>query len=239
VSGLGLPIANALSRSFVIDVCRAGGHWRQSFARGTAKAAVERVGPSVGTSATFTFWPDPEIFKQTTSFPRQQLTERFRELAGLLPGSRFTFVDADGKAETFHYPDGLLGLLAHFSRGTRPLCAPMAEIVETEDGRGSIAYAWFDGPPTYVGFCNGARIDQGLHLAGARAGLVQHFPDVVPELRALRERQNARRTPPVTLGEIMRDGLIAVVSVALDNPAYQGARRDTLINEEAYRLSVA
>lgn len=166
LSGLGLSVGNALSSSFVIDSHHAGSHWRQAFAQGCLKGPLERVGPSADTAVTLTFYPDPDIFERT-AIPRERLANQFRELAALLPGSRFTLSGPGEERQEFHSPAGLVDLLAWHARELTPVCAPIGETVVTEEGRASVAFAWYEeAPETIYGYCNAARVPRGNTCGG-------------------------------------------------------------------------
>jgi DNA gyrase subunit B len=236
LQGVGFSVGNALSRSLVIDSHHAGTHWRQQFARGTTRGPLECVGPSSETAVTITFYADSEIFEQTT-IPRERLVNKFRELAALLPGSRFALSRSGHERQVFHSPGGLVDLLVWVTQGLTPVCAPISDTIETEEGRASIAFAWFEEPDeTIRAYCNGAGVLRGEHLRGVRHALTRHSEHIGPRLRSLRNSLAGRR---VTLGDIVGAGFVALIAFELADPLYNSPTRDNLNNTEAYRLALA
>jgi DNA gyrase subunit B len=236
LQGVGFSVANALSRSLVIDSYHAGTHWRQQFARGTTRGPLECVGPSSETAVTITFYPDPEIFEQTT-IPRERLVNLFRELAALLPNARFTLSGPGEGRQEFHSPGGLVDLLVLSAGGLTPVCGPITDTIETEEGRASIAFAWYaEADETIRAYCNGGRVLRGEYLRGVRHALTRYSDSIGQRLRSLRDSLTGGR---VTIGDIVRKGFVAVIAFELAEPFYNSPTRDSLNNTEAYRLALA
>ncbi|WP_052509117.1 hypothetical protein [Kitasatospora griseola] len=203
---LGLFVVNVLSDRLVAEERNGGVTNRQEYSRGRPVAPPHPTGPADGTGTAITFRPDPEIF-ETVTFDRSALTERFRELAALNRTLDLTLTDARGDVphtERFHSPDGVREFLARL--GADPA---EAIVVEREDDRmgGSMAIALApagDGEPQIATFANSRRTHGGTHLEGFRDGVA------------------------AVLGPDAR--LTAVVSVKLDEPSYEGCRREILGN---------
>ncbi len=113
--GVGISVVNALSEWLVCEVERDGKVYRQEFARGAPQGDMQVVGTSTESGTTISFLPDAEIFDETV-FDATTLLSRFREMAFLTRGLRFTFTDerADGgKPIEFHYEGGIRDFVAY------------------------------------------------------------------------------------------------------------------------------
>ena len=106
--GVGASVVNALSEKMVVEVSREGFVHRQEYMRGEPTGPVEKVRETEKTGTKSTFWPDPEIFKETTVMDREVISSRLREMAFLNKGLKITFTDAKTeKTEDFHYEGGI------------------------------------------------------------------------------------------------------------------------------------
>ncbi|MFD8481624.1 DNA gyrase subunit B [Kitasatospora sp. NPDC059673] len=203
---IGLYVVNALSDRLLAEEWRDGVTTRQEYSCGKPIAPPHPTGPADGTGTAITFRPDPEIF-ETVEFDRPALAARFRELAMLNRTLDVVLTDERGEephTERFHAPDGVREFLTQL--GADPA---EAVVVEREDERmgGSMEIALApagDGEPQVLGFANSRRTEGGTHLVGFRDGVT------------------------AVLGKGAR--LTAVVSVKLDEPSYEGCRREILGN---------
>ena len=101
--GVGASVVNALSEKYIVEVSRQGYVWRQEYMRGEPVAPVEKCEPTDKTGTKTTFWPDPEIFTETTEIDRDVIANRLREMAFLKKGLKKIFIDGHtNKEEIFH-----------------------------------------------------------------------------------------------------------------------------------------
>src|SRR6266498_3266091 len=108
--GVGAKCVNAVSEWFEVEVSRNQQVYHMEFERGKTIKKLEILGKAKGTGTLITFKPDPEIFRETTEFKSDRITQRLRELAFLNSGLEITFIDerlADAKLESFYYKDGV------------------------------------------------------------------------------------------------------------------------------------
>ena len=106
--GVGASVVNALSEKYIVEVSRQGYVWRQEYMRGEPLSPVEKIAETDKTGTKTTFWPDPEIFTETTEIDCDVIANRLREMAFLNKGLKIIFhVDATGSEETFHYKGGI------------------------------------------------------------------------------------------------------------------------------------
>src|SRR5574344_737541 len=102
--GVGASVVNALSEKMVVEVSRSGFVWKQEYLRGEPITSVEKGKETDKTGTKTTFWPDPEIFTETTEIDKDVIINRLREMAFLNKGLKIIFIDGkNGEEQTFHY----------------------------------------------------------------------------------------------------------------------------------------
>src|SRR5206468_2477256 len=122
--GVGAKCVNAVSEWFEVEVSRDGQVHHMEFERGKTIKKLEVIGKARGTGTLVTFKPDPEIFKETTEFKPDRITQRLRELAFLNSGLEITFLDervAEAKQESYYYRDGVEQFVKQLSKGKQVL----------------------------------------------------------------------------------------------------------------------
>jgi DNA gyrase subunit B len=106
--GVGASVVNALSEKMVVEVSRQGFIHRQTYLRGEPTTSVEKIKETEKTGTRTTFWPDPEIFQETTIIDREVIINRLREMAFLNKGLEIIFCDEkSGICENFLYQGGI------------------------------------------------------------------------------------------------------------------------------------
>src|SRR6267142_3739577 len=122
--GVGAKCVNAVSEWFEVEVSRGGQVHHMKFERGKTIKKLEVIGKAKGTGTLITFKPDAEIFRETTVFQSDRISQRLRELAFLNSGLEITFTDerpAEPKPETFFYKDGVVEFVKQINTGKTPL----------------------------------------------------------------------------------------------------------------------
>jgi DNA gyrase subunit B len=238
--GVGVSCVNALSEYLDCEVYRDGKVYAIGFERGRVTSPLKVVGdiPSSarrnrGTKVTFR--PDPEIFPDIT-FDYGTLAARLRELAYLNPGVTLTLTDerigADGKArsEVFHAREGLLEYVRFLMTGKNPV-ADAIHITKT-DPAGlfvcEVALQYHDGySETILAFANNiSNPDGGTHVHGFKNALTRVLHTYAKQTGIIKEKD------PAPTGEDFREGLIAIISVKLPNPAFNNQPKEKLITPE-------
>jgi DNA gyrase subunit B/topoisomerase-4 subunit B len=226
--GVGASVVTALSSSLVARVKREGFLWEQSFARGVPAGRIKKVGPARGTGTTITFTADREIFPQTTFRP-EVIRERLESRSYLHRGLQLVFEnEIAGTSETFQHNQGIAEWIAKLisERGRKAVAEPF--YAERRDGFVvECAIAWTDSTEEQVlSFVNGIPTgDGGTHEAGLKGGLT----------KAVRNYLSVQNLVPKGLtiaAEDAREGLVAVLSVYIQNPQFQGQTKDRLNNPE-------
>jgi DNA gyrase subunit B len=230
--GVGVSVVNALSRRLDIDIQRDGGRFVQTFVDGGEPTGpLERIGDSDGHGTSVTFWPDGTIMEEL-EFRAQTLLERLREMAFLNKGLEITFRDerVDPPSEqVFKYEGGIIDFVTYLNASKEPLFARVIDINDTyESGEVDIALQWNTG--FYEGlhsFANNiATTEGGMHEEGFKKSLT----NVVN--RYARNKGHLKEKDENLLGEDIREGLTAIVSVKLHNPQFEGQTKTKLGNTE-------
>ena len=238
--GVGVSCVNALSSMLEVEVYRDNQVHSMTFARGHVSEPLRVVGKvpesstrTTGTSVTFV--PDADIFP-ITEFSYDTLANRLRELSFLNPGVvirlRDERVDADGKPrdETFKAEEGLLAYVNHLMSGKTAVCVPV-HIRKDDEERSmvcEVALQYHDGyNETLLTFANNINnVDGGTHGQGFKVALTRTMNNYARKVGIIREKD------PTPSGDDLREGLIAIVSVKLPDPAFNNQPKEKLLNPE-------
>ncbi len=229
--GVGASVVNALSEKMVVEVSRDGFVHRQEYMRGEPTGPVEKIRPTDKTGTKSTFWPDPEIFKETTVMDREVISNRLREMAFLNKGLRITFIDAKTeKEEVFHYEGGIGSYVEFLNKNKNVMFEKPVYMDKTIDGIAvEIAMQYTDAyNESVLSFANNINTHQGgTHLTGFRNAITRVLNDYARKNNMLKDSdQNFS-------GDDVREGLTAIVSVKLSEPQFEGQTKEKLGNTEA------
>src|SRR3954447_1416797 len=231
--GVGASVVNALSKELVATVKRDGAQWEMRFKQGAAVGPLKKVGPARGSGTTVFFRPDPTIFPKV-EFDADTIRQRLEISSYLHKGVKIVFEDEATKDRVvFHHTEGLADYLKKIlaERSAVPVHdAPFSLSRESDDSgiRLDVALQWTQSTDEHVrSYVNGIPTGSGgTHENGFRAGLG----------KAVRNYIDTHSLSPkgVTLtAEDIREGLVAVLSVFLAEPQFQGQTKDRLNNPEA------
>ncbi len=236
--GVGVSVVNALSTRLDLEVHRDGSRYRMTFERGgRPQGKLEKVGPSKRTGTIITFWPDPSVFEET-EFRAQTLLERLREMAFLNKGLEIRFHDQRTTPPTdqnFKFNGGLVDFVKHLNTTKEPLFKRVAAF-EYSPGEGAgvveIAMQWNSGFYENIhSFANNiSTTEGGMHEEGFKKALTNVVNKYARGKSLLKEKD------PNLLGEDIREGLTAIVSVKLRNPQFEGQTKAKLGNTEMRSL---
>ena len=221
--GVGVSVVNALSKKLVVNIKRDGKLYRQEFSKGIPQSDLEVIKTTNRTGTQVEFWPDDSIF-EVTEFNDEILTKRFRELAYLNPKITINFKDQrNGRIESFHYEGGLESFVTDMNKNEAVSKAVSFSGGE-EDVLVDFALMYND---TYsenlLSFVNNIKTpDGGTHEAGFRAGLTRVITNYIAANAAAREKDTK------ITGEDIREGLIAVISVKVPEPQFEGQTKGKL-----------
>jgi DNA gyrase subunit B len=227
--GVGVSVVNALSARTEVEVWRDGKKHTITFGRGKKKQPLKSSGRVKSTGTRLRFWPDPDIF-ETTDFSYDTVAERLRETAFLNPGLTITLSDErDGQSDTFRFRKGLVDFVGELLHGKDPVAKPV-EIHHEGEINGDpvaldVAIAWSEAfhderVRSYVNIVRTA--DGGTHEEGLRRALTTTLNKFGRESNAL-----TKKDPNLT-GDDTREGLVAVVSLKMPDPQFEGQTKGRL-----------
>ena len=229
--GVGASVVNALSEKMVVEVSRDGYVHRQEYMRGEPTGPVEKIRETEKTGTKSTFWPDPEIFKETIVMDRDVISNRLREMAFLNKGLKITFIDAKTeKEEVFHYEGGIGSYVEFLNKNKNVMFEKPVYMDKTVDGIAvEIALQYTDAyNESVLSFANNINTHQGgTHLTGFRNAITRVLNDYARKNNLLKD------SDPNVTGDDVREGLTAIVSVKLGEPQFEGQTKEKLGNTEA------
>lgn len=216
--GVGISVVNALSSRLELTIHRNGYKYVQTYTNGgMPKAPLKKAGKSTETGTTVRFWPDPDIFPDV-DFDDETIIERLKIAAYLNAGLTTIFVD-----EKFCYPAGL----EEYCQAINPDPLIPSVIREVQDDC-EIAVSWSQGyEETVLSYANGvSTVSGGTHAEGLRRGITSACNTYARKIGMLKPKD------PNLTGEDLKEGLVAIVSVKLTNPQFEGQTKSKLGNTE-------
>ena len=244
--GVGVSCVNALSAMLIAEIHRNGKIYKQEYIRGVPQTEVLEAGLTDSTGTIITFYPDSEIFVQTTEFSYEILAARLRELAFLNKGVRLSITDnrepesaenGDGEngngtarhSEVFHSEQGLFEFVAYLD-GNREKLTEKPIYLETNRGGFPIEIAmqyntgFSENLHSYVNNIN--TIEGGTHLSGFRRGLTTTLKNYA-EKNGFLSKLKFDIDP-----SDFREGLTAIISIKIAEPQFEGQTKTKLGNSE-------
>ncbi|MDC0873950.1 DNA topoisomerase (ATP-hydrolyzing) subunit B [Gammaproteobacteria bacterium] len=225
--GVGVSVVNALSKDLTLRVWRDGGEFIQKYKEGKAVAKLKKVKASKLNGTEITFTPSNKIFTSVT-FEVDRIYKRIQELSFLNAGVSINVIDErTGKSKKFKNSGGLSSYVTYL-KGKKQNVSEVFECSSTHNDVGvEIALQWTDSYSENV-LCytnNIPQKDGGTHLAGFRGSLTR-------VLKAFIKKENNKKIPTDLLGEDVREGLIAIVSVKVPDPKFSSQTKEKLVSSE-------
>ncbi|MDP4268270.1 MAG: DNA topoisomerase subunit B, partial [Bacteroidota bacterium] len=229
--GVGASVVNALSEYMEVEVSRDGKIYKQRYERGKTATPLEIIGDTDKTGTRTTFLPDPEIFEDTV-FDFDSMINRYREMAFLNKGIRIRLIDDRGETKiekNLHYEGGIVSFVQFINKNKEVLHDLPIYIEGSKDGSTcEIAMQYND---MYVenifSYANDiATTEGGTHLTGFKAAITKVINDYARKYNMLKENDKN------LMGEDVREGLTAVISVKLLEPQFEGQTKTKLGNSE-------
>jgi DNA gyrase subunit B len=235
--GVGVSVVNALSSRVEVEIDREGKRHQMSFRDGgLIDRHLQIVGdaPDGRTGTTVRFWPDPAIFREGTDFRFQTLIERFQMMAFLNAGLEFHVrdlrSDADGHEVVFRYDGGIRDFVEHLNGSKDALFDGVGWFHGAdEDQEVEVAFSWNTGFNTdgIHSFANGINTTEGgMHEQGFRSALTR----VVNNYARSTNPPMLKEKEENLLGEDIREGLTAIISVRIREPQFEGQTKSKLGN---------
>ena len=236
--GVGVSVVCALSSWMQAEVHRDGGIYVQEYKQGKPQYKVKKIGKSDRTGTKVTFEPDPVIFPamsgKDSPFDRKRILDHLRQQAFLTKGIRIEVIDwreeKDEQFHAFYFDGGLLSFIKYLSRGEKPLQETPFYINKTsENVEAEVAFLYNNEMEIQeLSFANNIYTpDGGMHLTGFRSALTRSLNDYA------RNNEYVKKDDDNLTGDDVREGLIAIVSVKIREPQFEGQTKARLGNTEA------
>jgi DNA gyrase subunit B len=230
--GVGASVVNALSSWVKVEVERDGGLYVQEYKRGKPECKVKRLGASKRHGTKTTFSPDPEIFSEM-EFNDKVILERLRQQAYLTKGVRINFYDRRLPVPYFYgfyFEGGVLSYVKYLSQKKNRLNEDIFYVEkEAEKLDIEVAFLYVDDVRVQeMSFANNIYTPEGgMHLTGFRSALTRTLNNYARAEGWLKEKEENLTADDV------REGLVAVISVKLRDPQFEGQTKAKLGNPEA------
>src|ERR1700704_70189 len=227
--GVGASVVNALSKELVATVKRDGASWEMRFKQGKPVSGLKKLGPAPGTRPAIYFHPDAAIFPKI-EFDPSVIKERLEIASYLHKGLKVSFNDESSKEKSvFEHDEGVIDYLKRIvaDRGSKPV-HDMPFTLNKEDGlRLDLVLQWTEATDEHVrSYVNGIPTSSGgTHESGLRAGLGKAVRNFI-------ETHTLSPKGVSIVAEDIREGLVGVLSLFIQEPQFQGQTKDRLNNPE-------
>lgn len=224
--GVGVSVVNALSEWLEIEVARDGKVYWQRYERGDIASDLEVRGKSSHTGTTVHFKPDPEIFEDI-EYNFDTLSSRLRELAFLNSGLKISITDErSGKENVFCYEGGIVSFVEYLNKNKEALHSPPIHFSRDKNGTHVDVALQYNNSynESIFSYANNINTREGgTHLMGFRAALTKTVNEYVKSNKLLKNDAKLG-------GDDLREGLVAVISVKLPDPQFEGQTKTRLGN---------
>jgi DNA gyrase subunit B len=236
--GVGVSCVNALSEELQLEIWRDGATWEQTYSKGEPTSKMKKVGAAKRRGTKVHFLPDRTIFTGTVEYNYDTLAQRLRELAFLNKGLLITLTDeratdaksGEAKHADFKYNGGIAEFIKHLNRGKQVLHdKPIYMEAERSGVAMEIGLQYNDGYSESVfSFANNINtVDGGTHLSGFRMALTRTINYAGQQMGLFKDvKENLT-------GDDVREGLVAVISVKLSQPQFEGQTKGKLNSDIA------
>ena len=230
--GVGASVVNALSTWLEVDIFHEGKIYRQRYERGKVMYPLKIVGDTDKRGTEVRFLPDPTIFEETV-FDFSVLKQRLREMAFLTKGLKIVLKDKrpeENVALTFHYEGGIREYVEYLNKSKEVL---YPQVIYCEGKKGDVVVevalqhndSYNEGVYSFVNSITTP--EGGTHLAGFRSALTKTFNDYARKNKLLKDSEQN------LTGDDIREGLVAIVSIKIPEPQFEGQTKQKLGNSEA------
>lgn len=228
--GVGVSVVNALSESLTVNVYRNGKIYAQTYSYGNVNENVKEIGNTTKKGTKILFKPDSKIF-EVVEFNFDTLSKRLRELAFLNAGVRIKLQDLRGKGKehVFQYKGGITSFVQHLSENKTSITKKPIYFHALKDNVDiEISLEYIDTyTETVYSFANNINTKEGgTHLSGFKSALTRVFNEF------LKKEGLDKKLPALFSGDDVREGLVAVISVKLTDPQFEGQTKMKLGNSE-------
>lgn len=239
--GVGASVVNALSKKLEVRVSDGEKIWYQSYKRGVPEGTVHEIGSTSETGTEITFWADDEIFEETV-YEYDVLLKRLREQAFLNGGIKIIFKDKRQETpseDVLHYEGGIKNFVSYLfdekKQRKTDLEAVNEEVIyvsgEKNGSIAEVAMRWTTGyDETIESFANNiSTTEGGTHETGFKSALTKVLVDYAKKYKLMKDDEELT-------GDDVREGLISIISVKLEEPQFEGQTKTKLGNSEIRAL---
>ena len=238
--GVGASVVNALSTKLTVEVHDGEKVWYQSYKRGVPEGEVREIGTTNTTGTEVTFWADGEIFEETV-YDYDVLLKRLREQAFLNGGIKIIFTDKreEKREEILHYDGGIKNFVSYLLNDKKSRKDTLLEVHneviyvsgEKNGSMAEVAMQWNNGYDEVIeSFANNiSTTEGGTHETGFKSALTKVLVEYGKKYKLIKDNEELT-------GEDAREGLIAVISVKLEEPQFEGQTKTKLGNSEMRSL---
>ncbi len=227
--GVGISVVNALSKNLELKIYKKNKEYHQLYERGDAQDRLKEVGETDKQGTYVRFFPDNTIF-ETVEFQYDVVSNRVRELAFLNSGLQIDLIsERSGQEVSYHYEGGIVSFVEHMNLKKIPLLPEVIHF-QKDDGVYVLDFAcqYNDGYNEQVfSFVNNIRtIDGGTHEAGFRSALTKACNRYATKFNLIKDKDE-----PLSSDDV-REGLVAVISIKVPEPQFEGQTKGKLGNSE-------
>lgn len=227
--GVGISVVNALSKRLEMTIFQDGKIHYQVFEKGIPQERLKVVGTTDKRGTLIRFWPDPEIFQETTTFSFDTLSARMRELAFLNRGLRISITDeANNKSHDFFFEGGIVSFVEIINAKKEPLFPEVIHFKEDDNTNVvEVAMQYNEGYGEQLfSFVNNINtIEGGTHVAGFKSALTKICNKKALELNIVKKDEGFS-------SEDVREGLVCVISIKVPEPQFEGQTKTKLGNSD-------
>ena len=231
--GVGISVVNALSKRLELTIFQNGEIYEQTFEHGVPVNELHVTGNTKKRGTHIRFWPDPDIFRDTTAFNFDTLATRLRELAFLNKKLRITIIDElSNKTAEFYFEGGIVSFVEHINKKKKPLFSEIIKIDKQDDNyvlEGAIQYNEGYGEQLFSFVNNINTVEGGTHVSGFKSALTKACNRKAQELKIIKPGESLA-------SDDVREGMVGVLSIKVPEPQFEGQTKTKLGNSEVKGL---
>ncbi|MFC1842671.1 DNA topoisomerase (ATP-hydrolyzing) subunit B [Candidatus Dependentiae bacterium] len=227
--GVGVSVVNALSEKLDLTIFQNDKEYFQEYKRGVPKTQLKKVGDTTKRGTLITFYPDPKIFTETTSFSFDTLASRLRELAFLNKGLKIILTDdRTSKSKEFFFEGGIVSFVKNLNAKKNPLFPDVIYFEQSDDENIlEVALQYNDayGEQLFSFVNNINTTEGGTHVSGFKSALTKISNKKAQSLKILKPGESFS-------SDDVREGLACVINLKIPEPQFEGQTKTKLGNSE-------